>query len=67
MDGRTAWTADSRAAVEAIAASVAVLAGLSGAGAVRSETPGLDSPRDAVFPAARRVPAGRLSAAAPGG
>ncbi|MCX2746988.1 DUF222 domain-containing protein, partial [Arthrobacter sp. MI7-26] len=49
MDRRTAWGTESRAAVEAVAASVAVLTAFSGAGSVRSDAPGLDSPRDADF------------------
>ncbi|MCZ9880583.1 endonuclease, partial [Arthrobacter sp. B2a2-09] len=47
MDRRTAWSADSKAAVEAIAASVAVLAAFTGAD--RFDQPGPDSPQDADF------------------
>ncbi|MEW1819771.1 endonuclease, partial [Arthrobacter sp. NPDC080031] len=53
MDGRTARGVDngaeSRAAVAAVAGSVAVLAGFAG-GAGSSDLPGLDSPRGADFP-----------------
>ncbi|WP_462200147.1 HNH endonuclease signature motif containing protein [Arthrobacter sp. B2a2-09] len=51
MDRRTAWSADSKAAIEAIAASVAVLTAFIDAGADRSDPPAPDSPQDAEFPA----------------
>ncbi|MHA7223188.1 HNH endonuclease signature motif containing protein [Arthrobacter sp. RHLT1-20] len=46
MDSRTAWSADSRAALAAVAASAAVLAGLTGAAADHSDPPGAVPLRD---------------------
>ncbi|MEC5178741.1 HNH endonuclease signature motif containing protein [Arthrobacter sp. CG_A4] len=47
MDIRTAWSAESREAMAAVAASAAVLAGLTGAGAERSDPPAAGPRRDA--------------------
>ena len=47
MESRTALSAESRAAVEAVAASAAVLAAFAGAGADRSDPPGADPLPDA--------------------
>ncbi|MHA7221501.1 HNH endonuclease signature motif containing protein [Arthrobacter sp. RHLT1-20] len=46
MDSRTVWSADSRAALAAVAASAAVLAGLTGAAADHSDPPGAVPLRD---------------------
>ncbi|WP_442545871.1 DUF222 domain-containing protein [Arthrobacter sp. KN11-1C] len=50
MDRGTAWSAESRSAVEAVAASVAVLTAFIGGGEDRSDPPGLDTLQDVDFP-----------------
>jgi hypothetical protein len=47
VDSRTAWSADSREALEGVAASTSVLAAFSGADADRSDPPGVDPLRNA--------------------
>ncbi|HSO92785.1 MAG TPA: hypothetical protein VLR70_16755, partial [Arthrobacter sp.] len=47
MDSRTVWSAESRQAWEAVAASVAALAVFTGAGADQADAPGSDALRDA--------------------
>ncbi|MGY2746621.1 DUF222 domain-containing protein [Arthrobacter sp. UYCu723] len=46
MDSRTAWSAESREALAAVAASAAVLAAFTGAGADRTDPPAADPLRD---------------------